>query len=55
MEQRFGHPLTRVRVHADAAAAQSAADVDARAYTVGDDIVFGAGQYAPDTNPRDGA
>ena len=50
MEQRFGHPLTRVRVHADAAAAQSAQDVDARAYTVGDDIVFGAGQYAPDTN-----
>ena len=50
MEQRFGHPLTRVRVHADAAAAQSAPDVDARAYTVGHDIVFGAGQYAPDTN-----
>jgi hypothetical protein len=49
MEQRFGHPLARVRVHADAAAAQSAQDVDARAYTVGDDIVFGARQYAPDT------
>jgi hypothetical protein len=49
MEQRFGHPLTRVRLHADAAAAKSAADVDARAYTVGDDVVFGAGQFAPAT------
>jgi hypothetical protein len=45
----FGHDLSRVRVHTDAKAAESARAVDARAYTVGSDIVFGAGQYAPDT------
>ena len=49
MEQRFGHDLSRVRVHTDAAAAQSARDVKARAYTMGHDIVFGAGRFAPET------
>ncbi len=44
---RFGHDFSSVRVHADAAAAQSAHAVNALAYTVGEDIVFGAGQYAP--------
>lgn len=47
MEQRFGHDFSRVRVHADAAAEQSARDVNAHAYTVGHDVVFAAGQYAP--------
>jgi LysM repeat protein len=46
-ESRLGHDFSRVRVHADATAARSARDVNARAYTVGRDIVFGAGQYAP--------
>jgi hypothetical protein len=36
-------------VHSDEAAARSARSLDARAYTVGRDIVFGAGQYAPET------
>jgi hypothetical protein len=49
LEQRFGQSLSRVRVHTDAAAAQSAAEVGARAYAVGDDIVFGGGQFAPGT------
>lgn len=49
MEQRFGHDFTRVRVHADAAADTSARDVNALAYTVGQDMVFGSGQYAPGT------
>jgi Domain of unknown function (DUF4157) len=49
MESRFGHDFGQVRVHTDEKAAGSAADVDARAYTVGRDIVFGAGQYAPST------
>jgi hypothetical protein len=40
-----------VRVHADASAQRSAREVDALAYTVGRDIVFGAGQYAPGTRP----
>ncbi|HEY0606601.1 MAG TPA: DUF4157 domain-containing protein [Herpetosiphonaceae bacterium] len=46
---RFGHDFSRVRVHTDATAARSAQAVDALAYTVGRDIVFGAGQYAPQT------
>ena len=44
-EPRFGHDFSGVRVHTDAAAAQSAEDVHAIAYTVGNDIVFGAGQF----------
>jgi len=42
-----GYDLSQVRVHADARAAESARAVNARAYTVGRDIVFGSGQYAP--------
>lgn len=49
MEQRFGHDFSRVRVHADAAAQTSARDVNALAYTVGQDVVFDSGQYAPGT------
>ena len=47
MEQRFGHDFSGVRVHADSKAAQAARAVNALAYTVGRDVVFGAGQYAP--------
>jgi len=47
MEPRFGHDLSRIRVHADRRAAESARAVEALAYTVGKDVVFGAGQYAP--------
>jgi hypothetical protein len=49
MEPRFGHDFSRVRIHADAAAAQSAAGVEAAAYTVGHDVVFASGRYAPET------
>ena len=51
MEPRFGRDFSRVRVHMDRAAANSARDVSALAYTVGHDIVFGAERYAPHT-PR---
>ncbi len=47
MENRFGHDFRDVRVHADTRAAASADAVAARAYTVGRDVVFGAGAYAP--------
>ncbi len=47
LEPRFGHDFSRVQVHTDARAAQSAAAVQAQAYTVGQHIVFGAGRYAP--------
>jgi len=49
MEPRFGHDFSRVRVHANTQAAKSARAVNALAYTVGRDVVFGAGQYAPGT------
>ncbi|MEV6491927.1 DUF4157 domain-containing protein, partial [Actinoplanes sp. NPDC051633] len=45
----LGAPLSDVRVHRDAAAADMAADVGAKAFTAGSDVFFGAGQYAPDT------
>ena len=46
MEPRFGYDFSQVRVHTDAQAAASAQAVGALAYTVGRDVVFGAGQYA---------
>ncbi len=49
MEPRFGEDFSRVRVHTDAKAAESAQDVKARAYTAGQDVVFGEKQYAPRT------
>lgn len=45
MEPRFGHDFSGVRVHTNEKAAESARAVDALAYTVGQDIVFGFGQY----------
>jgi len=41
--------FSQVRVHTDSRAAESARAVNALAYTVGQDVVFGAGQYAPGT------
>jgi hypothetical protein len=50
MEQRFGRDFSQVRVHTSSAAEQSARDVNANAYTVGNDIVFNTGRFAPSTN-----
>jgi hypothetical protein len=47
MEQRFGHDFSQVRVHSGADAEQSVQDVNANAYTVGNNIVFGTGRFAP--------
>jgi hypothetical protein len=49
MEPRFGHEFSQVRVHTDAAADQMANDLDAHAFTVGDEIYFEEGAFAPDT------
>lgn len=49
MRSVLGQDFSHVRTHVDAAAAASARAVDARAYTVGHHVVFGAGQYAPHT------
>ena len=54
MEARLGQDFGGVHVHNDAQAAASAAAIHARAYTVGEDMVFGAQQYARRTPPRDG-
>jgi Domain of unknown function (DUF4157) len=51
MEPRFGHDFSEVRIHTDAKAVESAQAVNAYAYTVGRDVVFGRGNYAPETNP----
>lgn len=51
-ESRFGHDFSSVRIHQGAKAAESALAVNAIAYTVGNDVVFEAGRYAPNT--RDG-
>lgn len=49
LEPRFGYNFHQVRVHIGAMAGASAQVVRARAYTVGTNIVFGDGQYAPAT------
>lgn len=49
MEPRLGHSFSQVRVHTGAQAAESARAVNASAYTVGRDVVFGAEQYRPNT------
>ena len=48
-EQRLGHDFGHVRVHTDVQAAESARAVEAHAYTVGNHVVFGTGQFAPGT------
>ncbi len=48
-EPRFGQDFSKVRVHTDSQANESAKSVNALAYTVGQDIVFSAGNYSPDT------
>jgi hypothetical protein len=50
MESRFGGAdFSDVRIHSDSQAARSAHEFGAHAYTLGRDIVFGDGQYAPAT------
>ncbi|MGH4010361.1 MAG: eCIS core domain-containing protein [Pseudonocardiaceae bacterium] len=50
MEPRFGHDFSRVRVHIDATSGPTAQDHGMRAFTVGHDIVFGRGMFAPETH-----
>ena len=49
MEPRVGRDLGTARVHTGGDAAQSAREMGARAYTVGNDVVFGQGEYSPQT------
>jgi hypothetical protein len=49
MRAALGHDFSSVRVHTDAAAAATAGSLGARAFTVGNDIGFAQGKYAPHT------
>jgi len=48
-EPRFGRDFSQVRVHAGGEAASAARAAQARAYTIGRNIVFGSGEYEPAT------
>lgn len=48
-EPRFGQSFDRVRIHTDTAAQESSEAINARAFTYGSDIVFGRGEYRPET------
>ena len=54
MESRFGHDFSRVRIFADDGAAAAANKLEARAFAVGSDIGFAAGQFAPRSLPGKG-
>jgi hypothetical protein len=49
MESRFGYDFSQVRLHTNERAAASARALGAQAYTLGNNIVFGAGRYQPET------
>lgn len=49
-EPRFGADFSKVRLHTGSNAAHLARSINAKAFTVGRDVVFGAGQYAPGSN-----
>jgi hypothetical protein len=48
-EPRFGCDLRNVKIHDDSGAARLADNVGARAFTIGRDVVFGPGEYRPDS------
>ncbi len=49
-ESRFGVDFSQVRVHTGAAAEETARALNAQAFTLGRDVVFGAGRYSPGTD-----
>jgi hypothetical protein len=49
MEPRFGHDFSRIHIHSDSRAAEAAQALNALAYTIGPNIVFGREAYAPET------
>ena len=48
-EPRFGTSFSGVKIHTDSKSAQLSRSVNAKAFTVGRDIFFGAGEYSPNT------
>jgi hypothetical protein len=49
MESRMGHDFTDVRIHTGPKADESARAINAQAYTIGSNVVFQSGKFAPDT------
>ncbi|NEP89925.1 MAG: DUF4157 domain-containing protein [Okeania sp. SIO2C2] len=49
MEPRFGYDFSSVRLHTDSHAASAASELNAQAFTTGQDIFFGSGHYEPHT------
>ena len=49
-EPRFGQDFSKVRLHTNTSAAQAARSVNARAFTMGQDVVLGEGEYSPGTS-----
>ncbi len=49
-ESRFQQDFSQVRVHTNRQAAEAAGAINARAFTIGRDVVFGTGQYTPYTS-----
>jgi hypothetical protein len=46
-EPRYGHDFSQVRIYSDSRAADLANKINAKAFTLGKDVVFGMGQYQP--------
>jgi hypothetical protein len=49
MSSRFGFDFSKVKIHSDNGAAQMNRELNARAFTVGNDIYFNQGEYQPQT------
>ena len=49
MESRFDYDFSQVKIHTSEQAEDSALALEARAYTLQNDIVFGKGQFVPET------
>ncbi|MCL7412006.1 MAG: DUF4157 domain-containing protein [ANME-2 cluster archaeon] len=49
-EPRFGYDLSNVRVHDNGQASHAARSIHARAFTMGNNVVFGSGEYSPGTS-----
>ncbi len=49
-EPRFGADFSQVRVHTGSDAAAIATEINAKAFTTGNDIFFNTGQYSPGTS-----
>ena len=50
LESRLGHDFSHVRIHDGAPAAEAAQSINARAFTLGRDVVFNKGEYSPDSD-----